>query len=177
MTTRSLTATAFLLATVCGIAPVVHVQAGADSVAFPENYAAGAKWLVIDKAERKEVHEHYATPAAIEAARRGQPMPNGTVFTLVRYAAQLDGKGNPLKDANGRLVKGELAGFGVMEKRAGWGSEYPETLRNGEWEYRVFTPDKKPNPNMKLAACFECHKAQAGHDFVQAYDRLKEAAR
>jgi hypothetical protein len=177
MTTRRSTAGAALLATLCGIASVVHVQAGADNVVFPGNYAAGVKWLVIDKVDRKELHEHYATPAAVEAARRGQPMPSGTVFTLVRYAAQLDAQGNPAKDANGHFVKGDIAGFGVMEKRTGWGGEYPDTLRNGEWEYRVFTPDKKPNPNMKLTACFECHKAQADRDFVQAYDKLEQAAR
>ena len=177
MTTRRSTARAALLATLCGIASVVHVQAGADNVIFPDNYAAGAKWLVIDKADRKELHEHYVTPAAIEAARRGLPMPSGTVFTLVRYTAKLDAQGNALKDGDGHFVKGELAGFGVMEKRTGWGGDYLDTQRNGEWEYRVFTPDKKPNPNMKLTACFECHKPQAGHDFVQAYDKLGQATR
>ena len=175
--TRRSTAGAVLLATVCVVAPVVHVQAGADNVIFPDNYAAGAKWLVVDKADRKELHEHYVTPAALEAARRGQPMPSGTVFTLVRYAAQLDAQGDLARDADGHFVKGEIAGFGVMEKRTGWGSDYPDTLRNGEWEYRVFTPDKKPNPNMKLTACFECHKTQAARDFVQAYEKLEQAAR
>ena len=68
-------------------------------------------------------------------------------------------------------------GFNAMEKRAGWGSEYPDTLRNGEWEYRAFTADKKPNENVKLTACFECHKPLASQDFVHAYDKLKEAAR
>jgi len=29
-----------------------------------------------------------------------------------------------------------------MEKRTGWGSEYPEAKRNGEWEYQVFHADK-----------------------------------
>jgi Cytochrome P460 len=61
--------------------------------------------------------------------------------------------------------------------RRGWGSEYPDTLRNGEWEYRTFTADKKPNENVKLTACFECHKPLASQDFVHAYDKLKVSAR
>ena len=65
----------------------------------------------------------------------------------------------------------------TREKRAGWGSEYSETLRNGEREYRTFTADKKPNENVKLTACFECHKPLASQDFVHAYDKLKESAR
>jgi hypothetical protein len=176
MMSRRSAAGAALVATVCGIALVVQVQASADNVAFPENYAKGVKWLVVDKAEAKQVHELYATPEAIEAARKDQPMPNGTVFTVVQYSAQLDAQGNPVKGADGRLVKGAIRGFNAMEKRTGWGSEYPDTLRNGEWEYRAFTADKKPNENAKLTACFECHKPLASQDFVHAYDKLKAAA-
>ena len=175
MISRRSVAGVTLVAAVCGIALVVQVQASADNVAFPENYAKGVKWLVVDKAETKQVHELYATPEAIEAARKDQPMPNGTVFTVVQYSAQLDAQGNPVKGADGRLVKGEIRGFNAMEKRNGWGSEYPETLRNGEWEYRAFTADKKPNEEAKLTACFECHKPLASQDFVHAYDKLKEA--
>ena len=29
---------------------------------------------------------------------------------------------------------------------------------------------------VKLTSCFECHKPQASHDFVHAYDKLKAAA-
>jgi hypothetical protein len=166
-----------LAATVGGIAFVAQVQAGADKVAFPANYQNGVKWLVVDRADNKQVHDQFVTPAALEAARKDQPMPDGTVFTVVRYAAQLDAQGNPVKGADGRFIKGELLGFNVMEKHTGWGSEYPETLRNGEWEYRAFTPDKKPNETVKLTVCFECHKPQASRDFVQAYDKLKAAAR
>jgi hypothetical protein len=75
------------------------------------------------------------------------------VFMVVRHAAQLDAQGNPVKGADGRLVKGEVLGFNAMEKRNGWGSDYPDTLRNGEWEYRAFTADKKPNESVKLTAC------------------------
>jgi hypothetical protein len=129
------------------------------------------------QARQEEVHEHYATPAALAAARADQAMPSGTVFTVVRYAARLDAQGNPLKAAHGILLKGDIVGFGVMEKRTGWGTEYPDTLRNGEWEYRAFTADKTSHPGLKLTACFACHKPQADRDFVQAYDKLKAAAR
>ena len=177
MISRRSTAGTALVAAVCGIAVAAQVHAGADKVAFPENYTKGVKWLVVDKAETKQVHELFATPEAITAARKNQPMPTGTVFMVVRHAAQLDAQGNPLNGADGRLVKGEVLGFNAMEKRSGWGSEYPDTLRNGEWEYRAFTADKKPNENVKLTACFECHKPLASQDFVHAYDKLKEAAR
>jgi hypothetical protein len=66
MISRRLTAGAALVSTVCGIALVAQVHAAADNVAFPENYAKGVKWLVVDKAETKQVHELYAMPEAID---------------------------------------------------------------------------------------------------------------
>lgn len=167
---------AALVATLCAVAVVAQVRADVEKVAFPQTYEKGVKWLIVDRAPIKQVHDEYVTPAAIEAARKDQPMPTGTVFTVVRYAARLDAEGNPIKGADGHFVKGDLLGFNVMEKRTGWGAEYPDTLRNGEWEYRAFTPDKQPNTDVKLTACFECHKAVANQDFVYAYDKLKEAA-
>lgn len=177
MIVRKSVAIAAAVAAIIGIALAVEVHASADVVAFPENYAKGTKWLVVDKAEIKQVHEHYAPPPAFEAASKDQPMPSGTVFVVVRYAAKVDADGNVVKGPDGRLVKGDILGFNAMEKRTGWGAEYPDTLRNGEWEYRAFNADKKPNENAKLSACFECHKPLASQDFVQAYDKLKTAVR
>ncbi len=165
-----------LLGILTGIFLVARVHAGPELVAFPESYFQGVKWLVVDRADRKEFHEHYVMPAAIEAARNGAAMPNGTVFTVVRYAALLDAQGNPRRGTDGHYLKGEIVGYAVMEKRAGWGGEYTDAVRNGEWEYRVFTREKTPNTSIKLGACFDCHKAEAAHDFVHAYHKLREAS-
>jgi hypothetical protein len=71
---------------------------------------------VADRIVRKRGGSH-ATPAAVDAVRKGQPIPSGTVLTLVQYKAQLDVAGEPLKDANGRFQKGDLVAYTVMEKR------------------------------------------------------------
>jgi len=94
-------------------------------------------------------------------------------FQTLRLGQQIEVKVADLPDLS---LKGEIAGYGVMEKGSGWGAEYPPELRNGEWEYRVFTAQKTPNTQMKLNACFECHKAQASHDFIHAYEKLQEAS-
>jgi cytochrome c553 len=65
-----------------------------------------------------------------------------------------------------------------MEKRAGWGAEYPDNVRNGEWEYQAFKADKTPNTAANLTACFNCHKPLgAGPDYLFSYDRMKAASR
>lgn len=155
----------------------VLAQAGGDKVPFPENYAKGVKWLVVDKPQLKRIIEYYAMPGGFEAARKNQPMPEGTVLVGVQYNMQLDGQGNPVLGPDGRYTKANLRGYTVMEKRTGWGAEYPPELRNGEWEYQLFKADKTPDKNIKLTVCFECHKPFASQDYVQDYDKLKSVAR
>lgn len=163
---------------IMGSTAAVQVRAGGDRVAFPEDYAKGMVYLTLDKPDNRQVRDYYTSPAAAEAAKKGEPLPDGTVITVVQYAAQLDAEGKPTKDANGRLTKtNNIMGYTVMEKRAGWGTAYPEVVRNGDWEYQAFRADKAANPNANLTSCFTCHKPQAGQDFVFTHDSLKVAAR
>jgi len=161
------------------IALASQVRAGGDKVVFPENYSSGTLYTTVDRADNKQFRELYVSPpAAVEAAKKGEPMPSGTVVTLVQYAAQLDASGNPQVGSNGRFIKGNLVGYTVMEKRAGWGAEYPDNVRNGEWEYQAFKADKTPNTAANLTACFNCHKPLgAAPDFLFSYDRMKGASR
>ena len=80
------------------------------------------------------------------AVRKGKPIPDGAVITLVQWSVEQDANGVPLKGADGRFVKKEVVAHTVMEKRAGWGADYPaDWPRNGEWEYAAFTADGVPN--------------------------------
>ena len=150
--------------------------AGGDKVVFPENWDKGVLYNTVDRYDVKQYRELWSTPAAVEAARKGEPIPSGTVLTLVQYKAQLDAAGVPAKDDKGRFIKGDLIAYTVMEKRTGWGAEYPADLRNGEWEYQAFTGDKKVNDKANLAACFQCHKPHEGQDFVISLAGLKGTA-
>jgi hypothetical protein len=171
---RSSIAAATALACACVGYTSVDARAGAELVLFPENHASGILYTTVDRADNKQYRELYvSSAAAIEAAKKGEPLPSGTVLTLVQYAAKLDAQGNPEKDANGRFIKDKLLGYAVMEKRAGWGQEYPDDLRNGEWEYRAFKADKTPNTAANLTNCFKCHKPLTAADYVFSYDKLK----
>src|SRR5205085_1241100 len=115
-------------------------------------------YTTVDRPDNKQFRELYTSAAALEAAKKGAPLPDGTIITLVQFKAQLGADGNPTKDANGRFIKGDLIGYTVMEKRAGWGAEYGPEIRNGEWEYQAFTGEKKVNEKANLTTCFGCHK-------------------
>jgi len=169
-----------IVAAVTGAAVValaMQANAGGDKIAFPQDYAKGVLYTTIDRPDNKQYRELYGPAAALDAAKKGEPLPSGTVLTLVQYAAKLDPQGNPEKDANGRFIKTNIVAYTVMEKRTGWGTEYPDNIRNGEWEYQAFKADKTPNPAANLTACFNCHKPLDKQDFVFTYDKLKTAAK
>ena len=152
--------------------------AGPEKIGFPEGFEKGVLYAVVDRHDTKQYRELYSTPEAVKAVREGKPIPHGTVLTLVQYSAKKDDKGNPVRNAKGRFEKGDLIGYTVMEKRQGWGAEYPAEWRNGEWEYAAFTKDKQPNAkaNANTKACFECHKPHERQDFVMSLASLAGTA-
>jgi hypothetical protein len=155
----------------------MQARAGGDKVSFPALYPEGVLYTTVDRADNKQYREIFVSTAALNAAKKGEPLPSGTVITLIQYAAKLGADGNPEKDANGRFIKGNLIGYTVMEKRPGWGAEYPEAQRNGEWEYQAFKADQTPNTTANLTACFNCHKPLGEKvDFVFSYEKMKAAA-
>ena len=168
------------IAAVAGLSLALALQAraGGDKVAFPEDFAKGALYTTVDRPDNKQYRELYVTPpSALDAAKKGEPLPSGTVLTMVQYAAKLDAAGNPEKDANGRFIKTNVVGYTVMEKRTGWGAEYPESQRNGEWEYQAFKADKTPTPRPTSPPASTATSRSDKQDFVFSYDRLKAAAK
>ena len=175
---RSMILSAIAAVIVAGAAVTGHAQRG-ELIVFPADYAKGVMYSTVDRADIKQVRLLYASSqSAIDAAKAGKPLPDGTVLTLVQYAAQFDDKGEPVKGPNGRFVRTDkIVGYTVMEKRPGWGNDVPDEIRNGDWQYQAFLPDRTPNPKAVLAACFKCHKPLDKQDFVFSWDGLRTAAK
>jgi hypothetical protein len=132
-----------------------QARAGRELVSFPENFADGTLYTTVTRGSLKE--DIFTSRTAIDAVKKGEPIPSGTVITLVDYR---DGK---------------LFRYVVMEKRTGWGAEYPPEKRNGEWEFQAFNADKSVNENENVARCFSCHKPNERQDFVFTLDQMKKA--
>ncbi len=149
------------------------VPSGPNVVAFPQDWAKGTLYATVDRPDTKQYREFYTSAEALAAARAGKPIPDGTVITLAAYAAQADAAGMPLKDANGRFLKGNLLAVNVMQKKAGWGEQIPAAIRNGDWVYQSFTPDGKANDKANLTACYQCHLPFAKDDYLTNMAKLK----
>ena len=152
-------------------------SAGPDKIKFPEGWKSHALYTTVDRYDVKQYRELFASSqAAVDAMKAGRPLPDGTVLTLIQYKAQVDAAGAPVKGPDGRFVKGDMIGITVMEKRAGFGTEYPPELRNGDWEYAAFSPAGVLNDKANYKGCFECHKPHERQDFVISLAALRGGA-
>lgn len=162
-----------IVAAVAGIAAAGFASAQApEKIKYPADYLKGTLYATVDRPDSKQYRELYASPGVVEAVRAGKPIPSGAVLTLVQWSVHQDDKGVPLKDSNGRFIKKDIIAHTVMEKRTGWGAGYPDTLRNGEWEYAAFSPVGVLNQKANYKACFECHLPHAKMDFVTSLAKL-----
>lgn len=146
----------------------VGAQAGARSallpsmaatrVTFPERHKESfIRYHTINFPARKQVHHFYANKAALQAAKAGQPLPDGAVLLVEVYSVRLDFDDKPMMGSDGFLEAESLLAYSVMARDAGWGAEIPEMLRNDNWNYAAFAADGKPRA-VNQAECLACHK-------------------
>jgi cytochrome c553 len=145
---------------------------------FPADFKTGfTHYTTINFAKRKQVRKYYANKAAVKAAENGKPLPEGSVLFVEVFKAKLDADKKPVKGADGFYVAEKLAAYTAMERRAGWGQDFPGILRNGDWHYAVFKADKSLKPNVNQATCLACHKPLADDSYVFSLKPLQAAAR
>jgi plastocyanin len=174
MTSRRPLATGFILSVLLTASLVSRGSAGPDKIKYPADWKEHVLYTTVDRYDIKQYRELYASSAAaVQAMKDGKPLPDGTVLTLIQYKAEVDAAGAPVKDAKGRFKKGDIIALAVMEKRAGWGTEYPTELRNGDWEYAVFNSAGVLNEKANYKGCFECHKPHEKQDFVISLAALR----
>ena len=121
-------------------------------VSFPEGYKdTFTKYHTINFPATKQVRYYYANKAAVQAAKEGKALPDGSVLFAEVYAAKLDAGMKPAMGSDGFFVADKLVAYTAMASGAGWGSDMPEMLRNGNWNYAVFTTDKQQRPGVNQA--------------------------
>ena len=144
-------------------------RAGTEQVEYPKDYRSRfAEYNRVDRPDRKPavVRFFYVNPEALAVAKPAEPLPYGTVLVMEDHKARVDEAGRPARDGEGRLVPtDEVINVFVQAKGRGFGAEYPESKRNGEWEYAWFLPDGARKADAKFDGCFTCHLNRAGRDY------------
>jgi cytochrome c553 len=149
-----------------------------SSVGFPENYKSSfIKYHTINFPATRQVRYYYANPAAVQAARAGKNLPNGSVLFAEVYSAKLDAEKKPITGSDGFFVADQLIFYTAMAREAGWGKDIPEMLRNEDWNYAVFTLEKKHRPGVNQAECLACHKPLDKASFTFTLKELTDVAK
>ena len=144
------------------------------SVVFPEGYQnTFVKYHTINFPATKQVRHYYANPAAVQAAKAGKPLPDGSVLFAEVYSAKLDADQKPVTGSDGYYTPDKLLLYTAMARDAGWGDDIPDMLKNENWNYAIFTTDKKHRAGVNQAECLACHKPL---DKVSYTFTLKELA-
>jgi len=147
-------------------------------IAFPEGYRSSyLKYHVIDMPATKQVRHYFANPAAVQAARDGKALPDGSVLFVEIHSARLDADKKPVVGADGHFVSDQLVGYTAMAREAGWGDAVPELLRNENWNYAAFTAAKQARGTVNQAECLACHKPLDKTSYMFTLAPLATAAR
>lgn len=147
-------------------------------VAFPEGYKESfVKYHTINFPATKQVRQYYANKPLVQAAKEGKPVPDGAVILTEIYTAKLDASNNPVAGADGFYVPEKLVGYTAMATGKGWGKDFPEMLRNGDWNYAVFTTDKQHRAGINQAECLGCHKPLDKESYLFTLKQLAAAGR
>lgn len=151
-----ITATMTAVATVAGVVFfATQIAASPDLVKFPQSYSGGVHYATVHRGNIRE--ELFTSRDAVEAAKKGQPLPSGTVITMEDHRS------------------GRLHRYVVMEKRTGWQKLSPNNASAGDWLFREFRPDKTPNAAEDGRRCMSCHRSQAADDYVFTLEKMKSA--
>ena len=145
-------------------------------VTFPEGYKdAFKKYHTINFPATKQVRYYYANKAAAQAAKEGKPLPDGSYLFAEAYSAKLDADQKPVMGSDGFFVADKLLFYTAMASGAGWGKDIPDMLRNGNWNYAIFTLDKQHRPGVNQAECLACHKPLDKVSYTFTLKQLAEA--
>lgn len=146
------------------------------SVSFPEGYQGTfIKYHTINFPATRQVRHYFANKTAVDAAKAGKPLPDGSVLFAEVHAAKLDADKKPVMGGDGYYAADKLLFYTAMARDAGWGRDIPEMLKNSDWNYAVFTTDKQHRPGANQAECLACHKPLDTTSYVFTLKQLAEA--
>lgn len=147
-----------------------------SAVTLPPDYRTRfVKYLTVDRKDGT-VRDLYINPEALAQVQIGRRLPEHTIIVIEGYHALEKANGTFVTDEAGHFVKGEpLDMIHVLEKRADWsGADFVSDQRMGDWNFGTFDIHTGAHYNESVNACFNCHRASAGSDFVYSYGQLIE---
>jgi len=147
-------------------------------LAFPDDYKSTfVRYHTINFPATGQVRHYYGNKAAVQAAQQGKPLPDGSYLLAEVYSAKKGADGKPETGRDGFFVPEKLLLYTAMATGAGWGDGFPQELRNGNWNYAIFTLEKQHRPGVNQAECLGCHKPLDNVSYVFTLKQLSAAGK
>ena len=153
----------------------VSVAADEQKIAFAENYRdTFTNYLSLDRTQNPDqVIRLFANDIAMQGPGADGKLPYGSILVAEVYKAKLDSDNNVITSSLNRRIRDKFALVAVMQREEGWGEQYPEGVRNGNWDMAAFTPDGTV-ADKNIVECLACHAPLTSTNFVFSYDHLKK---
>ena len=144
-----------------------------EKIAFPKDYRSTyTNYLSLDRTQNPDqVIRLFANDIAMQGPGADGKLPFGSILVAEVYKAKLDGEGAVIISSLGRRIRDKFALVAVMQREEGWGEQYPEGIRNGNWDMAAFKPDGTV-ADKDIVACLACHAPLSETNFVFSYDHL-----
>lgn len=165
---RNLIAIAFAIVATSAIAIAEEAR-----IPFPENYATTFQnYLSLDRVQdADQIIRIFANDQALNAGNEGRELPYGSILVGEVYSAKKDAEGKVITSSLGQRIKDKMVAIAVMEKQKGWGDAFPDELKNGDWDFAIFSPDGK-RLNKDLNTCRQCHAPLKDTQHVFSFQHL-----
>ena len=146
-----------------------------SNVTFPEGYKdTFTKYHTINFPATRQVRYYFANKVAVQAAKEGRPLPDGSYLLAEVYAAKLDADSKPVMGADGFYMADKPLLYTAMARGPGWGADIPDMLRNENWNYAIFSLDKQ-HRGINQAECLACHKPLDNVSYTFTLKELSQA--
>ena len=146
-----------------------------QKISLPENYRETfTNYLSLDRVQNPDqVIRLFANDIAMQGPGEDGKLPFGSILVGEIFKAKLDSDGTVITSSLGRRIRDSLALIAVMQREQGWGTQYPQAIRNGNWDYAAFNSDGSIADN-DLTACLACHAPLGKTNFLFSYEHLKK---
>lgn len=121
-----------------------------NRVQFPDDLDALEHYTTVTRGEVTEFI--YTSQSALDAIRAGEPVPPDTQIILQDWR------------------DGEVYRLFVMQNGQGWGDEYAEVTRTGDWQFQWYWPDGSINTDENTERCRACHQSREGRNYMFTYN-------
>jgi len=153
----------------------VTTQADEEKVTLPENYRETfTNYLSLDRTQNPDqVIRLFANDIAMQGPGDDGKMPYGSIIVAEVFKAKLDADDKVVLSSLNRRIRDKMVLIAIMQREEGWGEQYPEGVRNGNWDMGAFKPDGT-TAGKNMVECLACHAPLASTNFLFSYEHLKK---